>query len=258
MKDLQSAMRKNGQPVTIAIICIAVLVFLLNFIFQEAQITFYLAFLPSLLGQHPWSLLTYPFAADVQSVGFIGVLFGCWWLYGIGGNVERDLGPLKYVVFWVVMTIIPALIMWGAMVLAHVDNTPLIFMFLPLSGVTIAWATRNPNSQILLMMVIPVLAKWVGWITVGIVLFGYGAGHSLLGVFACLHLALAWAFADNRIPGVPYGKAVFTRKREGWMPRERDDAYLENVKKREQERAERDRLRKMFEGSLNDDPEDKR
>jgi len=30
------------------------------------------------------------------------------------------------------------------------------------------------------------------------------------------------------------------------------------VKKREQERSERDRLRKMFEGSLNDDPEDKR
>src|SRR5205823_4373438 len=115
-------------------------------------------------------------------------------------------------------------------------ETPLMFLFLPLSGVTVAWATRNPNSTILFMMVIPILAKWVGWITAGIVLFGYGAVHPFLGIAASLHLGLAYLYAANKIPFLLFsGTSVFTRKREGWKPIERNDAYFADVKKRETE-----------------------
>jgi membrane associated rhomboid family serine protease len=250
-------MRRHGSPATMAIIAISVVVFLLTFIIQTVDWNTFLSFSPTQLAIRPWTILTYPFAADVRSVGFIGVLFGCWWLYGIGGSVERELGTSRYIVFWLVMTIIPALVMMGAMVLAG-KNISLMFLYLPLGGVTVAWATRNPNATILFMMVIPLLAKWVGWITVGMVLFGYGALNPFIGVAACLHLSLAYLYASNRIPMLAYGKEVFTRKREGWKPVERNDSYFAEVKKREIERAERDRLRKMFEGSLNDDPEDKR
>src|SRR5579885_365578 len=118
MREFQSAMRRNAAPATIAIIALSVIVFLASFISPHSDLTVYIAFLPSLLPVHPWTLLTYPYAADLVGIGFLGVLFGCWWLYGIGGQVERELGTLRFVIFWLVMTVIPALVMWGAMLIA--------------------------------------------------------------------------------------------------------------------------------------------
>jgi membrane associated rhomboid family serine protease len=256
MRDVVSAMRKNGQPASIAIIVISAALFLITFVAPTAPITFYIAFLPSLFAEHPWSILTYPYAADARQAAFLIVLFECFWMYGIGGSVERDLGTKRFLIFWAAMTVLPGFLMWGAMVALKV-YAPLVFLYLPLSGITIAWCARNPNEKILFMMVIPILGKWIGWITVGIVLFDYGQASPLLGVVACLHMVVAYLYATNRIPKLAYGREVFTRKREGWKPIERDDAYFADVKKREIERAERERLRKLFEGSLSDDPEDK-
>ena len=264
MRDFTSGLRRTGQPASIAIIVLAVIVFLISFVasagphIQGSDWESYIAFQPSLVGSRPWTILTYPFAAGVHDVGFLDILFGCWWLYGIGGMLERDLGTRRFVIFWLVMTLIPALVMLGVMMFMGIDM-PIRFLALPLSGVTVAWATRNPNSQILFMMVIPILAKWVGWITVGLILFGYGSMNPYLGVVASIHMLVAYLYAANKIPFLLFsGTPRFTRKREGWKPTERNDAYFENVRKREQERAERERLRKLFEGSLTDDPEDKR
>ncbi len=246
------------MPVCIAIIVLGAANMLISFVYQVAPWNPILAFLPQDALARPWTFITYPFAVDLGGqAGFFAVVFGCWWLYFMGGSIERDLGSVKFAVFWLVMTIIPALVMWGGMMFMN-QTSPLIYMFLPLAGLTVAWCSRNPNSTINIMLVIPIAAKWLGWLTAGGVLFGYGWGNPLFGVFACLHLIIAWAYATNRIPGIPYGKAVFTRKREGWKPIERNDQYFADVKRREVERAERERLRKLFEGSLSDDPEDKR
>ncbi len=251
-------MRRSGTLVCVALIVLSAANLLTSFVITAAPWNAYLAFMAPDAGARPWSFLTYPIAVDLGGgYGFLSVVFSCWWLYFIGGEVERDLGHARFGIFWGLMTIIPALVMWAAMLIIGV-MIPLIFMFLPLSGVTVAWCTRNPNSVINIMLVIPIKAKWLGWLTAGFVLFGYGFGHPMLGVFACLHLFIAWAYAMNRIPGLAYGKAVFTRKREGWKPIEKNDTYFADVKRREIERAERERLRKLFEGSLNDDPEDKR
>jgi len=258
-KDIQSAFRKNGAPVSIAIIALSVIGFTIAFAAPSWPIIDNLAYVPEMWASHPWTILTYPFVADpLVNSAFIIVLFECFWMYGIGGIVERELGRIRFIILWLVMTILPALFVWLGLFVLHVQE-PLMFLYLPLSAVTVAWAARNPNNQVLFMMVVPITGKWIGWITVGIILFDYGRLHPLLGFFACLHLAVAWAFATNRIPFWQYSSApLFTRKREGWKPVERNDTYFADVKRREIERAERERLRKLFEGSLSDDPEDKR
>ena len=59
-----------------------------------------------------------------------------------------------------------------------------------------------------------------------------------LGITASLHLLLAYLYAANKIPFLLFsGTPLFTRKREGWTPIERNDAYFADVKKRETERA---------------------
>lgn len=258
MRDLGSVLRRQGQPATIAIIIISAALFFWTFASPQSPITSYIGFLPALFADHPWSILTYPYAADASQSAFIIVLFECFWMYGIGGGVERELGTTKFLLFWIAMTILPALFMFAAMVALHVE-APLVFMYLPLSGITVAWCARNPNAKVLFMMVIPILGKWIGWITVGIVLFDYGRGNPLLGVIACLHMLVAYLYATNRIPFLQYSSSpLFTRKREGWKPVERNDSYFAEVRKREKEREERERLRKLFEGSISDDPEDKR
>jgi hypothetical protein len=108
------------------------------------------------------------------------------------------------------------------------------------------------------MLIIPIQARWLGWLTVGMVLFGYGIGNPLFGLLACVHLGLAYLYAANYVPFLPYGTTRFFRHKRYWKKSERDETYIRDVKKREIERQERERLRKLFEGSLTDDPEDKR
>jgi hypothetical protein len=96
----------------------------------------------------------------------------------------------------------------------------------------------------------------LAWLTAALVLFGYGTmlQAPLLGAFACIHLIIAYYFAANRFEAVPYrqgeGRVNPARMK---ATEKKDKSYFEEVRKREQERAERERLRKLFEDSMEDD-----
>lgn len=258
LRDLQSSARQGGMPVTAAIVGTAAAAFLLSWLSGSMAFGNF-AFDPRLLGSQPWSLLTYPFAFPPDGGNFIGVVFVCWWLWGIGGQVERELRAITYGLFFAAMTVLPALFLLIGSSMLDIDHV-LAGLYLPVAGVTVAWATRNPELKVLMMMVIPIQAKWIGWLTAGAVLFGYGTGNPLVGVLACIHLVLAWLYAANKVPALGWasGPSSFgSKKGKAWTPREKDDKYLSEVKDRELDRQERERLRRLFEGSLKDDPEDK-
>jgi hypothetical protein len=75
---------------------------------------------------------------------------------------------------------------------------------------------------------------------------------------AVLHLLAAWAIAAGRVPFFPYLPGRSRAARLQGIGYTRSDKmrpnYFDNVRKREQERAEKERLRKIFERSLIDDP----
>jgi hypothetical protein len=203
----------------------------------------------------PWTMLTYPLASPGPDV--IGLLFMGYWLWIIGASVERELGSVIFSIFFAIMTLVPALMMIVGLMTLGVAG-PLAGLYLPVAAITVAWATRYPETSMLFMMVFPIKAKWLGWITAILVIFGFGRAYPVLGFLAAVHLLLAYLYAANKIPAVAWGKHGFIPKKQTWLPREKDDKYLDDVKRRETERAERERLRKLFEGSLGEDPEEKR
>jgi hypothetical protein len=113
---------------------------------------------------------------------------------------------------------------------------------------------RNPEATVLFSFVIPIKAKWLAVITAALVLFGYGTPYPIVGVFACFHLGLAWAFASEKLKFLPFkaGPSSKALKRTDMMSRE----FYDDAKRRQKEREEKDALRKLFERSLISDPDD--
>lgn len=195
----------------------------------------------------PWTFLSYPL---FPAGGLLAVLLGGWWLWGIGGIVERELGSLRYLAMIVLVTVLAPIFMWLGSMAMKLDGT-LAGYWMILPTVTVAWATRHPSDNVLFMLMLPIQARWIGLISVLFVFFG---SPPQLAPFAVCPLALVWAFADNRLP-ISYGSSAArkgARSRSGPI----DDSFLSDVYHREKEREERERLRKLFEGGLIDN-EDK-
>jgi hypothetical protein len=191
-----------------------------------------------------WTVATYPFVNDL---GALGLVFLPLWLLSIGGSVERDHTPVRFAVILgilILLSMLPFLIL----------SRPLYGILVPNSALTAIWATRQPNATVMIFGLVPVKAKWIGWLGVASVLVTYGAGNLPLGVLALVSSLTAYLFASNRLP-VRYGYSQYQigAAKQTKAQKVKEDAYLSDVFLREQERAERERLRRLFEGSLEDD-----
>jgi len=216
----------------------------------------------------PWQLVTYPFAYTPLTDAIAFMFFVCLiaWMIFAGMTVEREIGSPRFAIMWIAMSIAPALLIGVYSSIARLSfgfGGP----FLPAAGLTIAWCTRYASEQILLYGFIPMAGKWVAWITAAMVFFLYGAMRPEFGILAAGPLVLPWLYAANRLP-FPYGRvgsfgsgwgrsSKGTRDENLKRHEKMDKKYYEDVKKREQERADRERLRKLFESSMNDDTKDK-
>jgi hypothetical protein len=203
----------------------------------------------------PWGFITYPFAVTLNGGELIWLLFLLLWFYWLGCDLERELKTPTFVGLFFAATVVgSAAILLCAKVFG--GSMVLVGPMIPIGAVTVAWGVRNLNSSVRLWAVIPITGKWIAIIEALLVLFAYGQGMPVRGVFALIPLGLAWAYAANRIPGVPFGPLGTTiREGRALLKRERNNkVYFDDVRKREKERADRERLRKLLEGSVNDDP----
>ncbi len=209
----------------------------------------------------PWTLFTYPWAQlpFVSGFAIIGFVFMIMWTFWTGSFVERDLGAIKYAGLWAVMILLPALfqVLLGPLV-SQVYGTA--GLWLPLGGVTIVWCARNPKAQIMMYGIIPMSGQILAIVTLVSTILLAGFGNPLLGIISALHLPIAYAFALNKIPFWPYSRGAggFGRSRASdsqflHKTEKMDKGYYDDVKRREKERDERERLRKLFESSITDD-----
>lgn len=211
--------------------------------------------LNALWTQQPWTLLTYPWAW----MPFIGPLAFLWVAVDIaimlwfGGDVEREMGSGRYAAFVAAMILLPGLI------LAIAGNAfgyrwEAAGPWLPCAAVVVAWCNRNPRTVLNIWGILPLAPRWLGWIVAAGVLFTYGLENPALGILACLHLGVTWAFATDKLPITFVGKRRKAPKIDDAVMGgvKYDEKYYNEVQRREQERAERERLRKLFEGSLDD------
>jgi len=95
-------------------------------------------------------------------------------------------------VYFFIMSAISALGLYLGGVLIGTD-VYLANIWLPLAGVTIAFAMSNPEQQILLFLVIPMKLKYLALLDVAFVFIGYAQSHLILGIFAlCGCAATYW------------------------------------------------------------------
>lgn len=201
---------------------------------------------------NPLAILGHVFFNDL-----LGGIFSALALWSVGQVIETETGTGKAALFAVIIAFLSCVaIQLGASAL----GTPGMLggAWIVAGASWLAWSIRYPNMKVRFMFIAEVEGKWLG--LVGIVLAILAFRPAQLSPFAILPMAFAWAYAANKLPFMPYGRptkavAAPTGPR-GIRPPRAD--YFDDVKRREQERNERERLRKLLESSLDDEPKDDR
>ncbi len=201
-----------------------------------------------------WTILTYPLADTVllhAGTGPIFTVFLVMWLLGMGRNLEPEHGSAKFLGLWFALTLI------GAIPLA-IAGYSAGGTLIPVAMLSVIWGIRFKDATVMLFGLVPIAGKWLAVMSVLVVFFNYAVSGSqvLAGLLACLGCGVAYLYADNKIPKVRYGlkfAQVQTQHKPTKAQVEREKQYYDDVHRREKEREERERLRKLFEDSLGDD-----
>ena len=192
LDNLKDLMTRGGIPVTMTLLACSVALFLGSFFTSHGLDRFilsYVAFSPYNILHAPWTVFTYPIAAD----GFFNLLIGGFFFWLAGGSLERGWGSQRYAIFFFSLTAITALSLLLGYTLAgriampnflQGNGVPPMFGFtLPLSGMIVAFCMLNPNLTLNFYFV-PVKAIHVAWIIAFLSYFMAGMGP-VLSLFAC-------------------------------------------------------------------------
>lgn len=158
---------------------------------------------------YPWTFFLYP----LFYTSFFGLLFGGYWLWWIGGSLERIWGRREYSRFLAVLLILPSLSLFigsnllkaiGFPFLASFD-AGLFSLWTPLAGLTVAWCMLNPNQIIRIYFVLPIKARYLMWAAI---LFNYFYIYRLweapwLAFFALAGVGYAYWYTKQKT-FVPY------------------------------------------------------
>lgn len=234
----------KSTPVTIGILVVLVIGMLLDW-GSGGKATEPLVFVGrDALKIYTW--ITYPYTQFMSpfSALFLGI-----WLYQIGSSTEKEHGARNFLLLWLGICVVSVL--------------PLILVqskasgsLLPVGALTVMWATRRPESILMIFGLVPIKAKWIGALSALSVFFVYAStgAQFYIGFLALVGCLLAFLYASNRIPNVKYGFGYgsYVKPKQTKEQKKKEQQYINDVFKREQEREERERLRKLFESSLDD------
>lgn len=239
--DLKSWASRQRAPFTLALAGSLILTALVGWVTQGRTL-FILALAP---GQ-PWGVVTFPWAFSP-----LGSLFGTFFLiilvaflFQFGSSLEREMNTSRIAAFWFLATVV-----FGGVGLAL--GAFLSGPVLPGAALITLWCARNRSAQMMLWGIVPLSGTWMAALVAASVLFSFGAGNPLIGVVLALPLGLVWLYGLERLPIAFAGGGTARRAKHLTVVKggtKYDDAYYENVKRREIEREEQERLRKLFEG----------
>lgn len=238
---------------TVAILIGVVAVFLLTFLASggsgASNIAEFLAYSPDL--SKPWTLLTYPFAPSI--LGVIWMAIWAFIFYQFASDIERRIGAAGFAVFFLVMTLLGGLCFYfGTLAFGTSAAAPSIGLVT--EYIVFTWCVLNPTGQIMLMMIIPMPTRVLMWLTVAAVVVEYGWGNVPIGFLTALPMLAAWLYATDRISFLRFGRTPSIVKPAQEKKKSQEfTEFMDRVKDREKDREEKERLRKLFEQSLDDD-----
>jgi hypothetical protein len=247
----------RGRPIgTLALVLSIIAVFFLAWSFTgsgENPVWSALSFDASM--QRPWTLITYPYG--VIRADLLWFFVGLFILYQFGSSLERETGPFGIVALFFVSTVVGGLFYLLGSLIAGGPAPAQPWLDLPDAFLFTCWAARNRSATVMFMFVIPIRATWLGLIGAGFIVVEYGWNAPIVGIVTAASLSLAWFYGLGRLPGLPFGNVPDLTSK---VEKKKDDRefarFMDDVKAREKERAEKERLRKLFESSLDDDKKD--
>jgi membrane associated rhomboid family serine protease len=146
----------------------------------------------------PWTILTYP----LVNPDLLTLIFAVFWLWFIGGSLERSWGSKRYGWFLLLIAGVTGLALAAIGFLFKVW-VPVYGLWLPAVGITWAWANLNPNQELLLWGLVPVKAKWLAWLEVGLTFLTYfnSSKNIIFGLAAVSGVAVAYFYRGRN----PFG-----------------------------------------------------
>ncbi len=194
-----------------------------NFIILSNAITFILLFLRILPDQvylllvstsstvfaTPWTLFTYPLVAiPGGGMAFLTLLITLWWLYFVGGILERTWGTKRFLsVFFAFSALSAFFLTLGARLLNL--ETSFDGLYCPLVNLTVIWSVLEPTTPVVLL-VFPMQLRWLALITCLMLFFEFGSPSPLMGAIALMS---------------PAGAALYARSLLGYRPLRRFRSY---------------------------------
>ncbi|MGB9620638.1 MAG: rhomboid family intramembrane serine protease [Armatimonadota bacterium] len=206
----------------------------------------YLAYASNALAGRPWIAVTYPLVGLYgDSSGIISLLFAGYWLWVAGGSLERSWGTARFATYFVVMCALSAVGLYVGTLITGVP-TAAAGLWLPLAGVTVAFAMNNPEQQILFFFVVPLKLKYLALLDVAILLIAYGQASLIVGITALVGCAYSyWYVRGPR--AYSWRRSSAGRSQVIRVPRRGSVLRLLNPLYWYREYRERKRLRDLFE-----------
>ena len=184
---------RGGIPVTKTVMICAVLTLFASAMSPPPLPPYLLPFMfrwPGVVFQ-PWSAITYPLMSCAGCA--LSVLFAVIWLWFVGGSLERSWGSKAFALFFAWVSLLTAIGASAAALLARNEGVALAGLWVPLAPLTVAWAAANPESQVLFYFIVPLKAKYLAWICVGLLYLSEGVHiHPLYGLLVLLGCVVAY------------------------------------------------------------------
>ena len=193
----------SPEPVTRTLLLINALTFLTYFItaflLGLGNPWHLLSFSTGAPWKAPWSFFTYP----LVSYGPFSLLLSGYWLWIVGGSLERAWSSRRFLRFFVGISLVSSLGLWlgsllfgllGAQTGAWVTG-----LWLPLAGLTVAWCLINPDQIVLLGFILPIRSRQLIWVTFVLTYFGFAfaSGAPWLAFFALAGPTAAYLYLQQ-------------------------------------------------------------
>jgi len=232
-------------PLTKLLILSNVVTFLLAVLFRVGILSALFTFRASTFLLMPWTAVTYPFVWATRDP--ISLLFSGYWLWVAGGSLERSWGTARFAWFFFTMCAISALGLFAG-ALAGCGVAAIGNLWVPLAGLTVAFAMLNPEQQILFFFVIPLKLKYLALLSAGLLVISFGLMPPL-GLFALFGCAYAYWYVKHPVRySAPRRRAevirVYDRRKRNLNP-------FTGIK----DWNDRRKLKKLFDRSYGEDDE---
>ena len=210
---LRDFVQRGGVPVTLSLVGINVLSFLAAFFSPALAGSFLqseMVFGVRSVFHAPWTLLTYALVSPGAFSFWFVINLVFFWLSG--GSLERSWGSQRYAIFFFALTLASSLSLLVGSLLLHGPLPILYGVFLPWTGLIVAFCMLNPEQQITVYF-FPVRAKYLA---IGVTIWTYftygGMLGPLLGLFSLGGILAAFLYVKFARPWSDVGSYSAPRR----------------------------------------------